>query len=436
VFESIFPKYRLRCDFCRNLINPPKPPDSPWISGVFLIPIPEELLRPASLLSWARRGCDWKIEFEPVRWNAKQLTTPWWPPFSWYDNPGTNRGTIGRRLIGVGRVRWWVDVDHVPKEPQISAEAWKAIAAKCPGLGRRPRCYRNSPTLHFSIEPEPDYFSELTRSNNEARAEWIKKYDLRSITGRDHAPNVPKGKEFKIREFDKKINIPSGLAPGAFTRAVMNFFKLTPYIRKRLIWATSRGSVSYHEQRGQIAGRCYYCGGEVRYDEHLARICSECSTFHGYSIVTDHFMNMGGDEEESGDDDSWKGDELQSFDGDLQRLEYNRTNWKRQQRLERILKETQEEKWREEDRKIKYIPSDSRKMKTGFLDYKIGLLLDGNGVEQAEIGKLLEQKFNTAVTPSAIKTAIRRMEASGRVETADTYTKHGKRIFVRSIAKT
>jgi hypothetical protein len=39
---------------------------------------------PAKPYPWVRRGCDWKLEFDPVHFNVEAFTTPWQPPFSWY----------------------------------------------------------------------------------------------------------------------------------------------------------------------------------------------------------------------------------------------------------------------------------------------------------------------------------------------------------------
>jgi len=32
---------------------------------------------------WDRRGCDWKIEFEPIHYNSEERVSPWQPVFSW-----------------------------------------------------------------------------------------------------------------------------------------------------------------------------------------------------------------------------------------------------------------------------------------------------------------------------------------------------------------
>jgi hypothetical protein len=108
-------------------------------------------------------------------------------------------------------------------------------------------------------------------------------------------------------------------------------------MKRKLREANTRGSVgSYHNERFQATdldplrkqmngiltqegisheseSNCD-CGGIVRYDEHLGLVCDDCSTFYGYRIVTDNFMNMGGEEESSGDDDSWKAEDVDCYD--------------------------------------------------------------------------------------------------------------------------
>ena len=266
-----------------------------------------------------------------------------------------------------------------------------------------------------------------------------------------------------VRERDKfaKIYLRRGrVQSGSFTRYMRNFFKLTPYVRNRIRWALSRGSVgSYHNERLMAAsiaplyprmkellaqdcmpfetqGKCA-CGGEARFDEKLALICDDCNTSYGYKIVTDNFMNMSGEEEDSGDDDSYQVTEMEGPDVDqVSELTYDSTNYEQVERLARNLRKELETKEREEVRQLPYIESNSRKMKSEFLDYRIRLLLKDGGIEQAAVKDLLRQMFGTIVTASMIKTAIRRMEQAARLESTSICTPRGKRIFIRLIAKT
>ena len=250
---------------------------------------------------------------------------------------------------------------------------------------------------------------------------------------------------------------PPGLDPKEFRKP-----GLTPYIAKRLRWALSRGSVgSYHNERGQVTARdpllnrakemltkagiphesapkCD-CGGAVRYDEHLALICDDCQTFYGYKVATDNFMNMGGEEEPSGDDSSWFADELESYDyNEITRIKFDRTDYRRSERLIKNLKEEHERKQEEEKHEIDYIKHDTREHKSEFLYYRISLLLsnNGDGMEQSEIHRNLEPIDGEVITYSAIKHAIKRMESMGRIKKTDISTSNGKRVIVRLIAKT
>lgn len=250
---------------------------------------------------------------------------------------------------------------------------------------------------------------------------------------------------------------PLGLNPDEFRKP-----GLTPYIAKRLRWAVYRGSDgSYHNERGQPAERdplrkreeklltkagipheseskCD-CGGIVRYDEHLALICDDCQSFYGYKMATDNFMNMGGEEEPSGDDSSWFADELESYDYDeITRIKFDRTDYRRIERLMKNLKEDRARKQEEEKHEIDYIKHDTREHKSEFLYYRISLLLsnNGDGMEQSEIHRNLEPIDGEVITYSAIKHAIKRMESMGRVKTDDVSTRNGKRVMVRLVAKT
>jgi hypothetical protein len=283
-----------------------------------------------------------------------------------------------------------------------------------------------------------------------------------------YLPNKGEDKHDRgIKERDEFAIIPrddwKDLNPGGLARVIKKYFTWTAYEKKRLRWKLTRGSVgSYHNERTQAVaiaplnskmretlvkeGSPFYsqskcdCGGTVRYDEHLALVCDKCSAFYGYKIVTDNFMNMRGEEEESGDDDSWNINELDA-EGDenpYTQINYDHTNYRRIKRLTGNLEDERQKKEKEEQRKIEYIRSNSREKKAAFLDYKISILLkqNGDGLEQASLRGMLKEHFNTDVTHSAIKSAINRMEEKGQVKTADMYTRNGKRIFVRLIAKT
>ena len=265
--------------------------------------------------------------------------------------------------------------------------------------------------------------------------------------------------DFAIANCQKPVHftkVPKGLKPDKFRTA-----KLDPYILRRLRWALSRGSVgSYHNERLQAASikplktrmrkiltndripfeseySCY-CSGTVRYDEHLALICDDCLTFHGYRVATDNFMNSGGEDEESGDDDSWKVSEFEGPDTDqVTKMKFDRTNYRRTARLMKGLKEEREKKQDEENHEIEYIPHDMRTHKSEFLDYRISLLLKNNdGMEQADIREKFEREYGEVLTSSAIKTAVNRMESKGRIETDFIFDGRGKRKIVRLVAKT
>lgn len=257
---------------------------------------------------------------------------------------------------------------------------------------------------------------------------------------------------------------PPGLDPNEFRKP-----GLTPYIAKRVRWALCRGSVgSYHNERGQVAARdplhqrmenllteigmphenrsnCD-CGGIVRYDEHLALICDDCQSFYGYKVATDNFMNMGGEDEPSGDDDSWKADDVDAYDVDgydeVTHLPATKANQKQLNRWYGAQKEAYKyarDKWKfDPAHRNDHINHDTRTQKSEYLDYRISLLFknNGDGMEQAYIKDKFEQEYGQILTSSTIKTAIDRMEKDKRIETDFIFDRRGKRKIVRLVAKT
>jgi hypothetical protein len=252
---------------------------------------------------------------------------------------------------------------------------------------------------------------------------------------------------------------PPGLNPDEFRKP-----GLDPYIAKKMRWALSRGSVgSYHNERLQVTARdplhqrmerlltetgtpyesspkCE-CGGIVRYDEQLAMICDDCLTFHGYKVATDNFMNSGGEEEESGDDDAWKAEDVDGYD-ETTKIPAAHINRRQQKLWYKEQREAERIAWHswhfDPNHKNDHINHDTRVQKSEYLDYRICLLFknNGDGMEQADIKDKFEHEYGQVLTSSAVKTAINRMESMGRIETGFIFDRCGKRKIVRLVTKT
>jgi len=216
-----------------------------------------------------------------------------------------------------------------------------------------------------------------------------------------------------------------------------------PYRAQRKLREMS-GRIAYgeHNERLQECGKCE-CGGTIRYDEHLARICDDCRTFFGYKIVTDKFMNGRGEEEKSGGDDAWKVRVLEES--------YNREPVAHS--APRVGGEQLDIWWKERDDAYKhamnqhrfdpnhkndYVKHDTRKYKSGFIEDRICLIIRNNGndgIEQRDICGRFKLMYGEDITYDTVKAAVKRMKKAGRICTTDISTTLGKRVMVRLIAK-
>ncbi len=191
-----------------------------------------------------------------------------------------------------------------------------------------------------------------------------------------------------------------------------------------------RIAYGYHNERLQECGKCE-CGGVIRYDVHLARICDDCQTFFGYKIAVDAFLNDSGEEDDPADEmvhiikkprqKGHKTPQLEVWvDGQKEAYKYVRNQHKFG------------------PHKNDYVKHDTRKYKSKFIEDRICLIIRSNGngsIAQRDICGRFKQMYGEEITYSAVQSAITRMKTAGRVDTFDTSTPRGRRIIVRLIAK-